>query len=247
MIFENLDRCLMQSDLDRNRLLVIGIPPEKVITVGNIKFDREWVGTGREERQRIADSLGLAQDRDIWVAGSTHKGEEEIVLKVFLRLRFSFPGLRLIIAPRRIEEGEEVLRSALDMGLKAVLRTSAPNGGDFDLLVLNTIGELGKIYGLGRIAFVGGSLVPEGGHNLLEPASLGIPVLFGPHMHYFVSMSQWLLEAEGGRSVKDEEEMFQVMRELLSDRGKAEAMGKKAREFAERNRGALTRVLEHIQ
>jgi 3-deoxy-D-manno-octulosonic-acid transferase len=246
MLFDNVDLCLMQSELDRRRLVDVGIPPEKVVTVGNIKFDREWAAMGSEERDRLAKSIGLRPDEEIWVAGSTHRGEEEIVLRVFLKLRLDFPNLRLIIAPRRIEESGEILRSPPAKGLKGVLRTCLDARGDFDLLVLDTIGELGKVYGICRVAFVGGSLVPEGGHNLLEPASLGRPVLFGPHTESFVAMSELLVEAEGGRQVEDEEELLQAMRELLSDPVKAEAMGENARRFAERNRGALKRLLEYI-
>lgn len=248
MLFANLDKCLMQSDLDASRLAGVGIPPEKIVTVGNIKFDREWVPMSLEERKRLADSLGLRPEEPLWVAGSTHSGEEEIVLSVFARLRRSFPNLKLIIAPRRMEESGIILGSALAKGLKPVLRTDIERGrSSFDLLVLNTLGELEGIYSLCRVAFVGGSLVPEGGHNLLEPASHGRPVLFGAHMHGFVSMSQSLLEAGGGRQVKDGEELFTAMEEFLADPAGAEAMGKRAREFAEANRGALKRVLDHIQ
>jgi 3-deoxy-D-manno-octulosonic-acid transferase len=247
MLFANLDKCLMQSDLDSARLAGVGVPPEKIVTIGNIKFDREWEPMSREEKGRLAHSLGLNLEEPLWVAGSTHSGEEEIVLSAFMRLRRSFPNLKLIIAPRRIEESGVIIGSALAKDLKPVLRTDIAVGRpSFDLLVLNTLGELGKIYGLCRVAFVGGSLVPEGGHNLLEPSSHGRPVLFGPHMHSFVSMSLSLLEAGGGRQVKDGEELFTAMAELLAHMEKADAMGRRARAFAESNRGALERVLDHI-
>jgi len=248
LLFANIDKCLMQSELDGRRLADIGVPSEKIVTVGNIKFDREWIPMSDSERERLAASLGLIPDEPLWVAGSTHPGEEEIVLSVFTRLRRSFPNLKLIVAPRRIEESAVIMKSAREKGLNPVLRTDlAGERSPFDLLVLNTIGELGGIYALCRIAFVGGSLVDEGGHNLLEPASHGRPVLFGTHMHSFVSMSQSLIEAGGGREVKDAEELFTSMEELLTNTGRSDEMGARAKEFAEANRGALKRVLNIIE
>ncbi|RJR29649.1 MAG: 3-deoxy-D-manno-octulosonic acid transferase [Desulfobacteraceae bacterium] len=247
MLFAYLDKCLMQSELDSRRLADVGIPPEKIVTAGNIKFDREWPPMNHLERERLAASLGLVPEAPLWVAGSTHPGEEEIVLEVFMRLRSPFPNLKLIIAPRRIEESAVIMKSAREKGLNPVLRTDlARERSPFDLLVLNTIGELGGIYALCRVAFVGGSLVDEGGHNLLEPASHGCPVLFGTYMHSFVSMSQSLIEAGGGRQVEDGGGLLKAMEELLTDTGKAEEMGRRARTFAESNRGALERVLAHI-
>jgi len=248
MLFADLDLCLMQSDLDRERLLHIGIPPPRVITTGNLKFDRPWVPMDRDEHLHWLNILGLDPKDVVWVAGSTHKGEEEIVLGVFSRLHPLFPKLRLIIAPRRIEEAEGVCETARRKGLKAVLRTDlAPFGEPCDVIVLNTLGELGRIYGLAEISFVGGSFVPEGGHNLLEPAGFGRPVLFGPHTHHFVLMSELLLEAGGGRRVQDTEDLFQAMKRLLSSPGEAERMGERAREFVRQSRGALSRVMEHIE
>jgi 3-deoxy-D-manno-octulosonic-acid transferase len=247
LLFGNLDRCLMQTELDRERLLRIGLPPEKVVTAGNIKFDREGIPVTGEEANRILKSLALTAGDILIVAGSTHPGEEEVLLNVFLRLRPLSPHIRLILAPRRIEMGESVHRSALAKGLRSALRTDLPGSSEtYEVLVLNTLGELGRIYGIGSITFVGGSLVPLGGHNLLEPAAFGKPVHFGPHMHDFQLMSRLLVEAGGGRMVGDEEDLFSVMHELLADPQKRATMGRRAREFVEGNRGALTRVMEEI-
>ncbi|MFH1122849.1 MAG: 3-deoxy-D-manno-octulosonic acid transferase, partial [Pseudomonadota bacterium] len=132
-------------------------------------------------------------------------------------------------------------------GLKPLLKTSADDEIEpFDVVILNTLGELGRIYGIAEISFVGGSLVPSGGHNLLEPAYFGRPVLFGPHTEHFVLMSELLIEAGGGERAKDEEDLFLKMRDLLADPPRAENMGRRARAFVEMNRGALGRVLDHI-
>jgi 3-deoxy-D-manno-octulosonic-acid transferase len=248
MLFSSIARTLVQSGVDRARLLEIGVDSTGVAEIGNIKFDREWRSLSREEKGRLTTSLGLPLGEEIWVAGSTHPGEDAIVLDVFLRLRRSYPRLRLVIAPRRIEEGAAVRGLALAKGLRAVLRTDRTGIADpFDVLVIDTLGELGSIYGLGRVAFVGGSLTPVGGHNLLEPASQGCPVLFGPHMHNFIAMSELLLEAGGGERVEDREGLYKAVEGLLSDPQKTDQMGNRARFFVEKNRGALNRVLEEVK
>ena len=192
--------------------------------------------------------LALKHEDDIWVAGSTHQGEEEVILDVFKRLRLSFPLLRLIIAPRRIERAGDTCRLSLNKGLKTVLKTELTKYREpYDVLILNTIGELRKIYGVGKISFVGGSLVPIGGHNLLEPATFGLPVLFGPHTDNFVLMSQLLIETGGGRRVKDEEDLFETIKELLSDPEGSKRMGGKAKKFVAMNRGTLGRVMDLLE
>lgn len=247
-MYQPLELCLMQSDLDRHRLLQTGIEPSrKVITVGNIKFDREWSAMDKEEKKNLAGSLGFGSEDNIWVAGSTHPGEEKILLNVHNKLRSSFPALCFIIAPRKIEQSDEIMREAQDMGLTVALKSELPkNGGHHDVLVLNTIGELGRIYGLSKVSFVGGSLVPFGGHNLLEPASFGCPVVFGYHTYNFMQMSDSLEAAGGGQRVSSGEQLYAVVSKLMGDTEMRHRMGVKAKEFVERNRGALRRVLRYI-
>ncbi|MBW1867888.1 MAG: 3-deoxy-D-manno-octulosonic acid transferase [Deltaproteobacteria bacterium] len=277
-MFDPLELCLMQSDLDRERLLQVGLNKEKVITVGNIKFDRDMAIMSNEERQDWFDILALESSDPLWVAGSTHPGEEEILLNVFERLRGLFPRLRLILAPRDTGRSDEIVTMIRDMGLRAALKTEiskqnkkreeepatrnsqpvtrnsqpvtphAPSGSTvYDVLVLNTIGELGSVYGLGSVSFVGGSLVPIGGHNLLEPASCGSVVLFGPHTRNFVSMSEALLEAGGGWRVRDGNELHEAMKTLLEDVAMRVRMGGLAKTFVENNRGALKKVVDYVK
>ena len=133
------------------------------------------------------------------------------------------------------------------MGFKAFLKTDLPdNKTDCEVLVLNTIGELGRIYGIGRISFVGGSMIPSGGHNLLEPASFGRPVLFGPHMHNFVLMSELLLAEKGGFRVSNEKELYDSVKILLEDSELCSATGISAKRFVDKHRGALKEVLNRI-
>jgi len=246
-VLERFTACLMQTELDRERLLKTGIASEKVKTLGNIKFDRDHSQMTQKERSDWLEALGISEEDPVWLAGSTHRGEEKIVLEVFKKIRSSFPRLRLIIAPRRIERAEEIQRLAESKDLTVARRTSATGKPSFfDVFVLDTMGELSRAYGIACISFVGGSLVPQGGHNLLEPAGFGCPVLFGPHTDDFKTMAEVLLEAGGGLRVQDAEHLFQTLRRLLSHPEERARIGARARRFVDCNRGALDRMMNEI-
>ena len=245
-LFKDLDMCLMQSSLDTQRLIEVGVSPEKVLTAGNIKFDRQWNPMGREEKENWLALFGFKEDHIIWVAGSTHGEESEIILRTFLNLRPSHPLLRLIIAPRKIEEAGSLKEKGVAMGLNVALRTALGQNGAPEVVILDTIGELGRVYGLAKISFVGGSLVQKGGHNLLEPASFGSLVLFGPHTENFVAMSNDLIEAGGGIRVQNEEELLATMKQLLDTPQTIDEKGNLAIKFVYSNQGALNTVMEYI-
>lgn len=240
-------RCLMQTDLDRARLLETGAAESNVKSVGNIKFDRDHAPMGEKERCDWLKTLGFGKEDTIWLAGSTHRGEEKLLLEIFEQIRPRFSRLRLVIAPRRVERAEEVQRLAESEGFTAALRSSKPvSHPRSDVLVLDTMGELGRIYGIAYISFVGGSLVSEGGHNLLEPAGFGCPVLFGPYTDDFKTMAELLIEAGGGMRVSDGRQLSQAVRNLLSRPEERARMGARALRFVESNRGALDRVMNEI-
>jgi len=239
---------LMQSDLDARRIVEGGAPRERVRTAGNIKFDAPWEPMGEGERLGLLQALGLDRDDAVWVAGSTHPGEEDAILEAFRRLRGRFPRLRLVLAPRRVERAGEVIESARARGLRAAARSGGDRGRrEAPVVVLDTLGELGRVYGVASFAFVGGSLVPVGGHNLLEPARFGLPVLFGPHTHNFAAMSAMLLEAGGGRRVDGENALEQAVAGLLAHPGEAREMGGRALAFVRSNTGSLGRVLRALE
>ena len=246
-MFAPLKYCLMQTDLDRDRLLQLGLDRRQISTTGNMKFDRDMPPLDREEKESLLLMLGLNREMQVWVAGSTHEGEEEVVLKVFRDLRQHYPLLRLIIAPRNVARSRPISRMAEAEGLAVALRTRVlKKGAPYDVLILDTVGELGRIYGLGSVAFLGGSLVPIGGHNLLEPAHYGIPVLFGPHTHNFEFMSESIQNAGGALRVQSGVELHDALKRLLSDAGLRRQMGEKAKAFVAENRGALKRVVNHV-
>ncbi len=247
---------LVQTEIDKYRIIGGRLFPDKVKVTGNIKFDRKWKSLKDKERKRWLNLLNLKNGL-IWVAGSTHNPEEKIILNVFGQLLKLFPDLSLIIGPREANRFDEVYYLARDLGFKVIRKTELPAGppaspesrraGKYNVFILNTLGELGQIYGLADIAFVGGSLAPIGGHNLLEPSSFGISVLFGPYTYNFTTMSQSLIKCGGGKMVSDESELLHVMLELLGQKNKREQIGKKAKEFVEQNQGALERVMEILE
>jgi 3-deoxy-D-manno-octulosonic-acid transferase len=199
------------------------------------------------ERLELRRELHLLPGDKVWVAGSTHQGESSTVLNVFKKLLLNSPELRLIIAPRRLEESLEICKEAEANGLGPVLKTRiSSTSTPLRVLILDTLGELRKIYGIACISFVGGSLVPFGGHNVLEPASFGCPVLFGPYTHNFDLMSELLIEAGGGVRVRNEDELYAALRDLLKDPQKRDQMGIKAKGFVEMNKGAVKRVVDHL-
>lgn len=247
-VFNKFALCMMQSEHDSKRLIETGIDQNKILTTGNIKFDRQWVPMKNQERDDWLNKLSLNANDDIWVAGSIHKEEDKIILNVFLRLKEQFPRLRLILAPRNIEESDAIQKIAKEMGIKSILKTDLHNNKKpFDVLILNTIGELSRIYGLGKIAYVGGSMVSLGGHNPLEPASFGCPVLFGPYMHNFVLMSDLILKDEGAIQVNNETELFENIKKLLEDSGFCGKIGKNSKKFVDKHQGAIKEALRHIK
>ncbi len=249
-LFRPLASCLMQSELDKNRLVsVLGKrQSKKVYNTGNIKFDRQREPMEQNERKTWIKTLGLNQEGLIWIAGSTHPGEEKIILEVFQKLLVLSPELQLVIAPRKIDRSDEIKDLALKMGIKAAKRTDLGNKKISNgLLILNTLGELGRIYGIGDISFVGGSLIPFGGHNLLEPAAFGCPVIFGPHTDNFVSMAGQLEKVRGGLRVKNASELYTSMEKLIRDQKLRQEMGTHAKKFVFDNSGALKQVLTFIE
>jgi 3-deoxy-D-manno-octulosonic-acid transferase len=243
-ILGQLEACLVQTEIDKKRIMKGGLDSNKIKVTGNIKFDKKWRSMTYPERESRRALFGL-EDQPTWIAGSTHYPEEASVLKVFRELLHTFPDLVLIIAPRDMGRFDEVYEFARGKGLKVIRRTDLPvKKHECNVIILNTLGELGWVYGIADVAFVGGSLVKKGGHNLLEPASFGVPVLFGPHTYNFAAMAQSLMSQGGGYEVADEQALLLSMTNLLGDREKREWTGKKAQEFMQRNKGALDRVME---
>ena len=170
-----------------------------------------------------------------------------MILEIFLELQGRYPDLVLILAPRKTEQARELYDAAVAKGKPCIVRSQADGSVKGPgVVILDTVGELERIYGLGQLSFVGGSLIPFGGHNLLEPASFGIPVLYGPHTDNFTWMSEALENAGGGRRVRDKVGLREAIDRLLANDGLRIEMGRAASSFVKQNQGALDRVMDHV-
>jgi 3-deoxy-D-manno-octulosonic-acid transferase len=235
-----------QSAEDAARFVALGARPERVHDTGNIKFDVELpVGT-QPSGAAFRAELGAA--RPVWVAGSTHAGEEEAVLDAHRRLQAAFPAALLVLAPRHPPRFGEVAALLERRGVSSLRRTaeSAPSAA-VEVLLLDTLGELVAFYAAGDVAFVGGSLVPVGGHNLLEPAAAGRPILTGPATFNAPAVAQRLAAAGALEIVAGADELAERLRVLFGDAAARTRAGAAGQAVIEANRGALGRVLERLE
>jgi 3-deoxy-D-manno-octulosonic-acid transferase len=242
---------LMQTEEDRLRIQKLGAESRKTRVVGNIKFDQSFPSSPQEKSNELAGSLGLRGGETLLIAGSTHSGEEEILISAFKDLRKIDPQLILLLAPRhldRLEEVEKLLRrESVSWERRTSFSSRTKEKVVDEVILLDTMGELMNLYRLGTIVFIGGSLVPVGGHNPLEPLFFRKPVLFGPHMFHFSEIAQQLTEAKGAIQVKGREELFLHLKRLLSDESARRELGEKGFRFLEKHQGATERILEEIR
>jgi len=241
----------VQTEETARRLIDLGADPARVTVTGSLKFDSlsGQVSPGRDRgRPRVLRFFRVSGDRPVIIAGSTLKGEETVVLRAFGRLRVSVPGALLIVAPRHPERFGEVERLAREEGFRTVRRSELPIDGDprADVVVLDTIGELAQLYQVATVVFVGGSLVNAGGHNILEPAAFGKPVVFGPYMQNFQEIADWFLAEHAAVRVRSESELEGTLRTMLADPSMRRKTGAAARAIVEANRGAKEKSLEVV-
>ena len=238
-LLARLDRVGAQSPGHADRFLRLGADPGRVVVTGNLKSDVPL--PDRSRRGAVKSSFGFSPADVVWACGSTHAGEEEILSDVLVRLRASSFPLKMILAPRHVERALPVARMLAAKGLSVRLRSlgGAVEEPAASVLVLDTLGELSEAYGAAAIAFVGGSLIPRGGQNPLEPARWGIPVLFGPHMENFREMAERFLSEGAAVQISDEACLEREAASLLKDTSRASVFGEAARRVAESQRGAV--------
>ncbi len=246
-ILGRLSLCLMQSERDAQRITALGARPDRVFRTGNIKFDRPADDQPAAGPSRTV--LGLRDQEELFVAGSTHPVEEEELLTCYRALRKEFPTLVLLLAPRHIERVGEVEQAVRSAGLKPVRRTHLNRNGSAGgepgrVIILDTRGELSQVYGHAVLSFVGGTFVPVGGHNLLEPAWWGKPVFFGPHTDHCAEIAEQLKRGGGGIQVRSGADLATEGTKLLRNRVLLQETGRAACEVVNRNRGAMDRTLE---
>jgi 3-deoxy-D-manno-octulosonic-acid transferase len=232
-----------QSEADAERFRALGAAPERTHVTGNIKFDFEPRAPALEPASR----LPWPRERLVWVAASTHAGEEEIVLDAFATVRRAYPECMLLLAPRHPERFAAVASVVRERGFELVTRSSgATCRATTQVYLLDTLGELVTFYDCAAVAFVGGSLVPVGGHNLLEPAASGVAILTGPHNFNAEEVAERLIAAGGAAIVKDVRELSASVLELLERPELRADRGARALRFVQENRGALARLLDLV-
>ncbi len=240
-LFQSFTHLCMQTATDKESMIDLGIDKEKILTLGNLKFDTPLPDTHLTEHSQIS----LPEDYITIIAGSTHKGEEEIILKAFSRLKQDH-RVFLVIAPRDISRTKEIEELVISMGLSASSRSDLGDTYE-DVLLLDTLGELFSLYMHADIAFVGGSIVAEGGHNPIEPAILGVPVIFGPHMEDFSEVSNGLIDAGGAFSVSNTEDLYTTFRRFAIDREFRSGSGQAALKFVREQQGVISRHINLIR
>jgi 3-deoxy-D-manno-octulosonic-acid transferase len=230
----------MQSEAEAARIVELGAPPDRVAVTGNLKHDRP----------AEAPAIPVGEGGPVWIAGSTRPNEEEICLDAFEQARRRVPALRLVLAPRHLDRVGEVIELLRARGLPAVRRSALGMAGwtaaDAPILVLDTLGELAGLYAVAAVAFVGGTLAPHGGHNLVEPARAGVPVLFGPHVENVIDAALVLERGGGGRRVADGDALARAVEDAVLDPERRRRAGAAAA-AAFAGGGALERSFESVR
>lgn len=234
-----------QTHYDAQRLIALGADRQHVHITGSIKFDIKLPASLREEAAVLRRSWGV--ERAVWIAASTHEGEERQVLDAFALVKQSVPQCLLVLVPRHPERFAKVAALCHKRGLATVLRSEQlPCGPQTDVFIGDSMGELSLFYAAADVAFVGGSLVPSGGHNILEPAALGLVVITGSFMYNFEEITRMLCEEGAAYQVRTTQELSEVVTTYLQDANLRYTQGEKGRNLVERNRGALDALLEII-
>jgi 3-deoxy-D-manno-octulosonic-acid transferase len=243
--FARFSAVAAQSDADAQRFVSVGVPPERLTVTGSIKFDQSIRGSVKEQAEVVRREWGV--DRSVWVAASTHEGEEEGVLDAHEQVLRVLPDALLVLVPRHPERFDRVAQLVQRRRLRMWRRTQRmPPPSGTAVFLGDTMGELPVFLAAADAAFVGGSLLPVGGHNVLEPAALGVPVAFGPHMFNFAQISQMLLDAGAAERVDGAAALGETMQRWLGNASLRARVGENGRRVVEANRGALERVLRLV-
>ena len=234
-----------QSGPDAGRFRSLGADEGRITVTGNMKFEQR-IPPGLQERAEVL-RRDWGAGRAVWVAGSTHEGEDELLLDVFRQLRKQFRNCLLVLVPRHPERFERVADLCRQRGYHTVLRSERlPCRPETDVFIGDSMGELALFYAASDVAFTGGSLVFQGGHNLLEPAALGVPVVTGPHVFNFAEICELLMQAGACVKVTDTDELLGILGRWLGDAHERHRVGQLGREVVENNRGALQSVMAMI-
>ena len=242
-VMDSLTWIAAQAESDARRFRRIGVSASRVEVTGSVKFDVEIPAATRSAASELRASLG---ERPVWIAGSTHQGEDAILLAAHRKLLAQYPSALLILVPRHPERFDAVAELSCAEGFAVARRSREASSEKTEVYLGDAMGELMMLYGAADVAFVGGSLVERGGHNPLEPAAWGLPVLSGKNVFNFETIYEQFRAHDGVRFVQGEEELANTLAQLFSDPSQAQALGQRAQAVVNRNRGALERVVEGI-
>jgi 3-deoxy-D-manno-octulosonic-acid transferase len=247
--FKNMCRSIngwgVQFDRDKNRLVDLGVCRENIFVNGSMKFD-----SAVESSKNVKSIFKVKPGCMVLAGGSTHSGEEQILIDIYREIKSVFANLILVIAPRHIERVNEVQSIAERYGLKCVRRSDCTQGmdvSDYDVVLVDTMGELISVYDMANIVFVGKSLCKGGGQNLLEPAGLGKAVVCGPLMGNFLDITLWLVENKGIIQVKDKDELKKVIVDLLNNTNECGRLGNRARDLVFQEAGSVSRNVDLVK
>ena len=242
-----------RTELDAQRFRELGIPGKQIFVTGSMKYDNISTHIDDKISKGLARLFCIKDDDLVLIGGSTHDGEEEILIRVFERLRENCPELKLILVPRHIERTRDVFRLIEKKGFVPVLKTAVESHNynwqntKREIILIDTVGDLEKIYSLSSFVFIGKSLVPSGGQNMMEPAGLGKPVIFGPYTFNFKEEAELLLKNNAAKMVETEDELFKTIEFFIKNPDVAKDIGLKAQKVVSEKRGATKRSMEIIR
>jgi len=243
-IMQGITQLAAHNESDANRFIALGLDKQKVITTGSIKFDIKINKNTSDKVAKIKQQL--IQKNPIWIAGSTHPGEDELLLKTHQELLQYYPDALLILVPRHPEQFDKVATLITDANLSFERKSSLSNECNAQVLLGDTMGELGILYGAAQCAFIGGSLIERGGHNPLEASAYGIPVITGPHIFNFLHVYPELLQAQGCLKVNSNEQIIPILQQIFNDESYRNNIGQQGAYFVKNNQGAIKKTIDII-
>ena len=247
MFFSSLTQIMAQTQLDKKRFQSLGIDKRKISVVGNIKFDQIHENVDKKWVKGMRGSIGIQKGTKVFLAGSTHEGEEKILCSVYKKIKKRFPEFLMIIAPRDPERCSVVLSYLLSQNVNAaLLSTMKKSNSQYGVVLVDRMGELSRLYAICDVAFIGGSMVSQGGHNPLEPAAFSKPVLFGVDMSDFLLISNILVDSGGARQVESGIQLTNELETILGNRQVRGHMGRQNFKIFSSNSGAVQKILKNI-
>lgn len=248
MFFSSLTEIMAQTQLDKKRFQSLGIDKRKISVAGNIKFDQTHEDMDEKSVKEVKNSFGVQKGTKVFLAGSTHEGEEKILCNVYKKIKKKFPELLMIIAPRDPKRCSVILSYFLSHDVSAeFMSTVEKSNRRYGVVLVDRMGELSRLYAICDVAFIGGSMVRQGGHNPLEPAAFSKPVLFGVDMSDFLMISNMLMEKGGAIRVESEIQLGKEIETILENRQIQQHMGSQNFEIFSRNSGAVQRTIESMK